>query len=105
MLIGFSIFAQTVPKALFENNARCFIILRNVILGLFMNMLFFFPYLINFVLIVELIVDFVVFALFFISISRETVSVVIMPNVLKSYFVPFMFIELIHVIIATVGVL
>lgn len=104
-IMGFSIFAQTVPKALFENKARCFIILRNVILGLFMNMLFFFPYLINLVIVAEIIVDFAVFVLFFISISRETVSVMIMPNVLKAYFVPFMIIEFIHVIIATVGVL
>lgn len=105
MLISFSIFAQTIPKSLFENKARYYIILRNVFLGIFMNLLFFFPYLINFLLIVEIIVDFGIFALFFMSVSRETVSVMIMPNVLKSYFVPFMFIELIHVIIAVVGVL
>lgn len=104
-LVSFSLFAHTVPRKLFENKARIFIIYRNLVLGLFMNLLFFFPYLINFVLIMELLVDFGMFVLFFKSMSRETVSVMIMPNVLKSYFVPFALIELVHVLIAVVGVL
>lgn len=104
-LVSFSLFAHTIPRKLFENKAREFIIYRNLILGLFMNAMFFFPYIGSMLLIIELIVDFSVFVLFFRSVSRETVSIMILPNVLKSYFVPFALIELVHVIIQVVGVL
>ena len=59
----------------------------------------------NFVLIAQIIIDFVVFGFFFQSMSRETVSIMIAPNVLKTYFNAFAFIELIHVLICVLGVL
>ena len=105
MLLNFSIYSYTVPKSLMENRARFFMIMRNIFLGLFYNMLFFFPYLVNFTLIVRLVVDFSLFAFFFKSATRETVSIMIAPYVLRTYFNTFTFIELIHVIICVVGVL
>lgn len=105
MLVAFSVFSYTIPKALLENNAKIFMVIRNIVLGVFMNMLFFFPYLINFVLIVELVIDFLMFGLFFMSVTRETVSIMIAPNVLRTYFNAFAFIETIHILIYVLGVL
>ena len=105
MLVGLSVFSYTIPKALLENNARIFMIYRNLILGIFMNLLFFFPYLMNLVIVVEIIVDVLVFAFFFLRVSRETVSIMILPNVLKMYFNSFAFIEFVHILIYVVGVL
>jgi len=105
LLTSFSVFCYTVPKALLENRARTFMIIRNLVLGIFYNLLFFFPYLINLILIFELIVYFTVFAFFFKSATRETVSVMIIPNVLRAYFNAFAFIEFVHVAIYVVGVL
>ena len=80
-------------------------VIRNIILGFFMNLLFFCPYLINFIVIAEVLVDFTVFALFLVSVTRETISDMIMPNVFKTLMTPFLIIELIHIMTYVVEVL
>ena len=57
------------------------------------------------VVIVELVIDFLMFGLFFMSVTRETVSIMIAPNVLRTYFNAFAFIETIHILIYVLGVL
>ena len=105
LLIGFSIYMKTIPKTLFENKARLFVIYRNMVLGLFLNLLFLMPYLVNFMLIIQIIIDFVMFGFFFYNVTHETVSVVIYPNVFKTLFYSFVFFEAVDLFIIVLGVL
>lgn len=105
MFINFSIFSYTIPRALLENKARCFMVLRNVIFGLVSNLMFFFPYIRAMLIVFQIIIDFLVFIWFAFAVTRETVDTMIMPNVFKGLLTPFVIIEGLSILIMIVEVL
>ncbi len=106
ILIGFSVFSYTIPSDLMKNKARLFMVIRNCILGIFTNLMFFVPQFVGvFLIVIELFVDILVFIWFAFAVMRETVDTMIKPNVFKVLATSFFILRALSVISLVLGVL
>jgi hypothetical protein len=93
IVIGFSVFSYTIPKELLNNKGRLFMVIRNIIWGALNALLFFVPFIANYLLIIELLLDIGIFLFFVSEVMKETVDVMIKPNVFKILTVGFLLIK------------
>jgi len=82
-ILSVSVFSYTIPRELLNNKARLFMVIRNVFLGVIVNLSFLIPFITTYLIILELIVDVLIFILFVYSSMKYTVDDMIKPNVFK----------------------
>lgn len=106
LFCGFSVFTYTIPKNLFVNKARLFMVIRNLIFGAVMNAMFFIPqFIASFYIVIELIIDMLVFLWFVFAVTKETVDIMIKPNVYRVLVTSFVIIRSLALLSLVVGVL
>jgi len=101
-ILSVSVFSYTIPRELLNNKARLFMVIRNVFLGVIVNLSFLIPFITTYLIILELIVDVLIFILFVYSSMKYTVDDMIKPNVFKvlvTAFVVMRAISLISVVV------
>lgn len=105
MIIGFSIYSYTVPKQVLANKFRFWFILRNIVLGLVLNLRFFFPYINLYLLIFEIAIDLLFVICLYFSVAKKYVDPLIGHFVFRAISLPFILYEVYNVISFVVRVI
>ena len=105
LFIGFSIYSFMIPKNVLMDKFRTWYIIRNVILGLVFNFRFFFPYIDTYLIILELIMNFVFVLLLFNDLKKDYVEPLVGQYVFRTLLMPILLYEVYIVITQMVGVL
>jgi len=103
--IGFSIYSFMIPKDVLKNKFRYWYIFRNLILGIFYNLRFFFPYVTTFLCIFELILNMAFVVMLYFDLNREYIEPLVGQFVFKTLTVPIVLYEVYKMIVLMWGVL
>ena len=106
LFLGFSVFSYTIPVELLKNKAKLFMVIRNLIFGVFSSLMFFVPQFVGtYIIVIELLVDVLIFLWFAFSAMKETVDPMIKPNVFRVLTIWFFIMRLFDVISHVWGVI
>ena len=103
--LGFSIYSFMIPKYVLIDKFRGWYIVRNLVLGLFFNLRFFFPYIGTYLCVIELICNFVLIICLYYDLQKEYVEPLVGQFVFKTLALPVVLYEIYYVIKLMAGVL
>ena len=73
-LLGFSIYTFMIPKQIFKNRFRFWMIIRNMLLGAVNNLCFFFPYISHYIVIFDMLLTMLLIVCVYFSLKRKYVN-------------------------------
>ncbi len=98
LIIGFSIYSYTIPKQVLANKFRGWFILRNIVLGFFLNARFFLPFINLYLLAFEILIDLLFIICLYFNIAREYVDALIGQFVFRAITLPFILYEIYNLV-------
>jgi len=105
LFIGFSIYSFMIPKNVLLDKFRFWYIIRNILLGIFFNLRFIYPFISTYLCVCELIINFVLVFVLYKDLSKDYIEPLVGQYVFRTLILPVILYELYVVITQMVGVL
>ena len=103
--MGFSIYSFMIPKYVLIDKFRIWYIIRNVLLGILFNLRFFFPYIITYLSIIEMICNFALIICLYYDLQKQYIEPLVGQFVFKTLALPVVLYEVYQVIRLVVSAL
>jgi len=104
-ILQFKIYSFIVPTDKLKNESRLYFIYRNIILGIFINLCFFHPYLYIFVPFADIVITMAMVILYTVHLNKTYSEPIVSHFVFKNFCYPIFVFEAIMILIQVVGVI